>query len=97
MIRKELDWLFNKFRFKFDIQTNLKITDYLDVTLNLYNGTKSPFRKNNYINVDSNHPRQVFKYMPYGIMVGLSTSSSNIDIFTQNNHEDEAVLKKQHI
>ena len=41
IIKKELHWLFNKFRFKFDIQTNFKIMDYLDVTFNLYNGTES--------------------------------------------------------
>ena len=37
--------LFNKFGFKLDIQANLKITDYLDVTFNLYNGMVSSFRK----------------------------------------------------
>ena len=47
MIRKKIYWLFYKLGFKLDIQTNLKITDYLDVTLNLYNGTVSTFRKNN--------------------------------------------------
>ena len=42
-----LHWLFNKFGFKLNILTNYRITDYLDITLNLYNGTVSPFRKNN--------------------------------------------------
>ena len=86
MIRKKLHQLFNKFGFKLDIQTNLKIMDYLDVTFNLHNGTVSPWRKNNkyscYINVGSNHPRQVFKHIPNGIMFRLSTNSSNINIFT---------------
>ena len=44
-IRKRLHRLFAEFGFKLDIQTDLKIADYLDVTLNLYNGTVSPFRK----------------------------------------------------
>lgn len=30
-----------------NIQKNLKVTDYLDITLGLRNGTISPFRKNN--------------------------------------------------
>ena len=34
MIRKKLHWLFNKFRFKLASETNLKITDYLHVTVN---------------------------------------------------------------
>ena len=45
VIRKKLHWLFDKFGFKLDIQTNLKITEFLDITLNLYNNTISPFRK----------------------------------------------------
>ena len=76
MIRKKLHRLFNKFRFKLDIQTNLKITDYLIVTLKLYNNTALPFRKHNqypcYIKVDS---RQVFKDIPNGIMFRLFTNS----------------------
>ena len=46
-IRKRLHRLFGEFGFKLDMQTGLKIADYLDVTLNLYNGTVSPFRKRN--------------------------------------------------
>ena len=45
IIRKKLHGSFNKFVFKLDIQANLKITDYLDVTFNLFDGTVSPFRK----------------------------------------------------
>ena len=44
------------------------------------------YKKNNqypcYINVGFNHPIQVFKHIPNGIMVKLSTNSSNIDIFS---------------
>ena len=91
LFRKKLHWLFNKFGFKLDNQTNLKITDYLDITLNLYNGTMSPLRENNqypyYINVSSNHPSQIFKYIFNGIIFRLSTSSSNINIFFQNKHD----------
>lgn len=39
VIWKKLHWLFNKFAFNLDIQTNLKITYYLDVMLDLCNGT----------------------------------------------------------
>ena len=44
-IRKRLYKLFEEFGFRLDVTTDLKITDYLDVTLNLYSGTVSPFRK----------------------------------------------------
>ena len=46
-IRKSLYKLFDEFGFRLDIKTDLKVTDYLDVTLNLYSGTVSPFRKRN--------------------------------------------------
>ena len=45
IIRKNLYWLLDKFGFKFDIQTNLKVTDYLNSTLNMYYDTVFPFRK----------------------------------------------------
>ena len=45
-IRKRLHRLFGEFGFKLEIQTDLKIADYLDVILNLYNRTVSPFKKN---------------------------------------------------
>ena len=96
-IRKKLHRLFNGFGFKLEIQTNLKITDYLDITLNLYNGTVSPFRKQNqnpcYVNMGSNHPIQVFKHIPNGIEHRLSTNSSNIDIFEQSKRDYEKALK----
>ena len=45
IIKKKLCWVFNKFGFKLNIQTNLKITDYLDGALSLHNVTVSPFKK----------------------------------------------------
>ena len=70
-IRKRLYKLFDEFGFWLNIKTDLKITDYLDVTLNLYSGTVSPFKKRNqdlrYVNRGSNHPTQVFKHVPEGI------------------------------
>ena len=57
----------------------------------------SPFRKNNqhpyYINVDSNHPRQVFEHILTCIIFELSTHSSDINIFTQSRHDYKLALK----
>ena len=84
-IRKRLHKLFDEFGIRLDIKTDLKITDYLDVTLNLYSGTVSPFRKRNqdlrYVNRGSNNPTQVFKHVPKGIENRLSNNSSNKEIF----------------
>ena len=96
-IRKRLHRLFRKFGFKLDIQTDLKIADYLDVTLNLYNGTVSPFGKRNqdlrYVDKGSNHPNQVFKYISKGIEHRLSNNSSNKEIFERSKQEYEEALK----
>ena len=97
MIRKKLHWLSDQFWFNLDIQTDFKITDNFNITLNLYNGTMSSFRKNNqypcYINVGSKHPRQIFKHIPHGIIFRWSANSSNINTFTQSKHDYEMVLK----
>ena len=69
--KEKLYKLFEDFGFRLDVTTDLKITDYLDITLNLYSGTVSPFRKRNqdlrYVKRGSNHPIQVFKHIPKGI------------------------------
>ena len=97
-IRKKLYKLFDDFGFRLDVTTDLKITDYLDITLNLYSGTVSPFRKRNqdqrYVNRGSNHPIQVFKHVPKGIEHRLSNNSSNREIFERTKQEYEEALKK---
>ena len=96
-IRKILYKLLDEFGFRLDIKTDLKMTDYLDVTLNLYSGTVSPFRKRNqdlrYVNRGSNHTTQVFKHVPKGIEHRLSNNYSNKDIFERSKQEYEEALK----
>ena len=50
---------------KITVQSNMKIFNYLDVTLNLTTGKYYPFREpdNNplYINVKSNHPPSIIR------------------------------------
>ena len=50
---------------------HLKIVDYLDVALNLNDGTYHPFHKPNeettYIHVKSDHPSQIIKKIPTSI------------------------------
>ena len=96
-LRKKLHNLFNKFGFKIEIQTNLTITDYLDISLNLNNGTISPYIKPThtplYINTGSNHPKQIFKHIPTGITTRLSKNSSNKTIFNKTKNIYEQALK----
>ena len=45
--RKSIIKVFKNIGFSIDIQTNLKEVDFLDVTLNLQNGTYRPYKKRN--------------------------------------------------
>ena len=53
------------------VQCNSKITNYLDITHNLNDGSHCPYRKlkkeTNYIHVNSNHPPSIIKEIPRSI------------------------------
>ena len=74
-----------------------KSTDFLDVTLNLENGTYKPFNKPNkrivYISRESNHPPVIIKNMPALIQKRISNLSSNQDIFEESKEPYESALK----
>ena len=77
--------IFKDIGFSIDIQTNLKEEDFLDVTLNLQNGTYRPYKKANdkllYIHSSSNHPPQIIKQLRNSISERLSKNSSNQEVF----------------
>ena len=87
-IRKVVIKTFKDVGFKIEIKTNLKIVDFLDVTLNLNKGTYNPYKKSNdkilYINTLSNHPLQIIKHLPTSINERLSKNSSNEEIFNKS-------------
>ena len=60
MIRKDIIKIFKDHNLNLEIQCNLKCVDYLDVTLDLTDGTYRPFNKPNnsptYVPTESNHP-----------------------------------------
>ena len=67
------------------IECNLKVVNYLDVTVNLNDGSYRPYRKPNeetrYIHIQSDHPPSVTKYLPRSIEKRLSQLLSYKDIF----------------
>ena len=79
--RKTVIKIFKDIGFSIDIQTNLKEVDFLDVTLNLQNGTNHPCKKPNdkliYVCSSSGHPLQITKQLPNFISERLSKNSSN--------------------
>ena len=98
MLRKKVIKMFKEYDVDIDIESNLKIVEYLDITLNLNNGIVAPFKKANhipsYINTASNHPRQIYKNISKGIATRLSNNSSNKNIFEQNIDEYQQALRK---
>ena len=69
------------------INCNMKIVNYLDVTLNLKDGSYRPYKKpneeTNYIHVNSDHPPFYLKQLPKSIEKRLSSLSSSKEIFEE--------------
>ena len=67
------------------MKCNLKIVDYLDVTLNLNGGTYHPFHKPNeettYIHVKYDHPPQIIKKNLRSIEIPPIFNKGNISKF----------------
>ena len=84
-IRKEFHQLFKENGLSLEIECNLKTVNYLDITLDLNNGTYKQYRKPNdktlYIHAKSNHPANILKQLPMSIKTRLSNLASNPEIF----------------
>ena len=65
----------------------MNIVNYLDVTLNLNNGSYRPYKKpneeTNYIHVNFDHPPSILKQLPMSIGKQLSFSSLSKEIFEE--------------
>ena len=81
------------------IKCNLKIVDYLDVILNLNDGTNRPFHEPNeeatfFILVESDHPLQIIKKIPRSIEKILFFLSSTKEIFENSKDYYEQRLRQ---
>ena len=80
-IKKSIQAIFRENELKINIQCNLKIVDYLDVTFNLTDSSYRPFNKTNneinYIHKQSNHPPSIIRQLPLSVERRLSKLSSN--------------------
>ena len=95
---KNIIGVFKDIGFSLETETDLKEVNFLDVSLNLRNGTYRPYKKWNdrllYIDSLSNHPSKVIKEIPNSIQERLSKNSSNEEIFNTAKCEYEDALKK---
>ena len=73
--------VFSQLGLDITIQTGLKTVNYLDVTLNMQDGSYKPFNKENhtpvYVHVDSSHPPAILKNIPLSVNKRLTTISSD--------------------
>ena len=86
-IRKLVIKAFRDVGFKIKIETDMKIYDILEVTLNLSERTYNPLKKPNdkvlNKNTLSNHPPQIFKHLPTSINERLLKNLPNEEMFNK--------------
>ena len=87
-LKKSIQSIFRENELKINIQCNLKIVDYLDVTFNLTDFSYRKFNKTNnkinYIHKQSNHSPSVIKQLLLSVEKRLSKLSSNEKIFNDS-------------
>ena len=87
-MKKKLQRLFKEYDLEITAESNLKIVNYLDVNLNLKDGSFRPYHKPDdhqiqYIHTEPNHPPSpnIIKHIPVSIETRLSNLSSTEIIF----------------
>ena len=84
-IKKDITKVFHDLGLKITIEANLKIVNFLDVTLDLIKGIYYPYRKPNndpiFIDKLSNHPPTIIKHLPESISKRISAISHDKDVF----------------
>ena len=96
-LKTNLKNVFHAAGLKIKVEINLEKTDFLDLELNLRNGTHSEWRKPKdkpqYINIRSNHPPNIIKQIPTMVAKRLSKLSSNEEIFKNKRKKYEEALE----
>ena len=96
-MRKDFSKIIGELGLQITAQSNLKIVNYLDVTLNLSTGKFCPYRKPDnyplYINAKSNHPPSIIKRLPATISTRISSLSCDADEFNKASRVYNDALK----
>ena len=95
---QSLQKTFKDFGLEIVAESNLRIINYLDVTLNLNDGSFRPCDKSDdiiqYINKEFNHPPNLIKHLPASIEKRLSNNSFDKKIFQESAIYYEDTLNK---
>ena len=87
LAKKKLCSIFRDNGLNITVEANMKSVNFLDVNLNLENGTYKPFMKPNdkptYVHAQSNHPPSILRNIPKSVNRRLSSISSNETIFNE--------------
>ena len=96
-IQKRIIRAFKFLGFGIEISSNIKIVNFLDVTLDLSNNSYKPFIKTNqnptYINVNSNHPKNIIMQIPKAVNLRIGKLSANEKIFKESSKRYINALK----
>ena len=96
-MKKEISQIFQKNGLKITVNTNLKIVEFLDVSLDLNNDLFKPFLKPNnvimYVDVKSNHPKKILENIPDSVNKRLSSLSKDENVFHQSVGPYQEALK----
>ena len=100
-IKKDFQKIFKDKGLEIVIECNRKSVDYLDVTLNLADGSFKPYHKpgdeTNYIHAESDHPPSIIKQLPPAVEKRISDLSSTKEIFDgAKQHYQDALQKSGH-
>ena len=99
--QKKIIRTFKFFGFKMEISSNIKVANFLDVTLNLFDNSYRPFLKTDeyppYIYVNSNHPNSIIKQLPKAVNTRISRLSSNKKLFHESSRMCIEALKNSGI
>ena len=86
-IKKDLTKQFASLGLRITIDTNLKVANYLDLTLNLRTGKYQPYRKPNdepvYVHKSSNHPPSILRSIPASVSRRITDNSSDRRTFDE--------------
>ena len=97
-IKKDFQKIFKEKGLDIVIVCNRKSVDYLDVTMNLTDGSYRPYQKpddeSSYIHKDSDHPPNIIKQLPKAVEKRISDLSSSEEIFEQSKQHYQDALKK---
>ena len=97
-IQKKILRAFRLLGFKIEIMSNLKVKNFLDITLNLSENCFKPSYKDKQtpsnINVNSNHSRLIIRQIPNAVNIRIYRLSSTKKIFHENNRMYDETVEK---